>query len=272
VVTTNPQQNILLSSQDCDDILSFTHPDYQVLCYTRRSITKKTMNEDALLVAPLQDGGLLLAIADGMGGQRGGAVASHIVTEKLHKAVQGLGDKEITTRAAILDAIERANRDILALCTGAGTTLVLAELQQSNIHPIHIGDSEILVTGQRGKPKFRTISHSPVGYMLEAGLIDSKAALYHQDRHIISNYVGTENMHIDIGSGVTLAQYDTMLIGSDGVFDNLTEDRLIEIIRKGPLAKAAERLLAECLASMSDNSPGHYGKPDDVSFILVRRA
>jgi serine/threonine protein phosphatase PrpC len=155
--------------------------------------------------------------------------------------------------------------------TGAATTLAVVEASGSTLRSYHIGDAEILLTGQRGKLKFKTIAHSPVGYAVEAGLLENEEALLHEDRHIVSNCVGVEDMHIDMGPVLPFARYDTLLIASDGVFDNLMQDQLIEIIRKGPLRKVSESLLKTCRDSMRGESASHPGKPDDLSFILLRR-
>ncbi|MGI9590762.1 MAG: PP2C family protein-serine/threonine phosphatase, partial [Myxococcota bacterium] len=79
----------------------------------------------------------------------------------------------------------------------------------------------ILLIGQRGRVKLQTVDHSPVGFAVEAGLLDADAALHHEDRHIISNFVGGADLRIEMGSGLHLAERDTLCLASDGLADNL---------------------------------------------------
>jgi hypothetical protein len=62
-----------------------------------------------------------------------------------------------------------------------------------------------------------------------------------------------------------------VLVGSDGVFDNLLPNEIADRIRRGPLAEAARRLASACLERMLVPSPGVPSKPDDLSFLLFRR-
>jgi len=96
-------------------------------------------------------------------------------------------------------------------------------------------------------------------------------ALLHDERHLISNAVGLSDMHVDVGSKITLAKRDTVLIASDGLFDNLPISEITEIICQGLLADAGKKLVRVCSRRMSlDESSDRPHKPDDMSFILFR--
>ena len=116
----------------------------------------------------------------------------------------------------------------------------------------------------------QTVPHSPVGYGVEAGLIDQDEALHHEHRHIVSNFIGTPEMHIAIGPPLRLAARDTVLIASDGLFDNLYSDRIAEEIHKGRLYVAAQRLVTQSLERMQYPTEGNPSKPDDLTFIVFR--
>ena len=92
---------------------------------------------------------------------------------------------------------------------GAATTLTVVEIEGESVRPFHVGDSFMLITGQRGKVKSRTIPHSPTGYAVASGLLDEKEALHHDERHVISNVIGSAEMRIDVGSPIELAPKDT---------------------------------------------------------------
>ena len=172
---------------------------------------------------------------------------------------------------AILDGIEGANDVVRRLGTGAATTLVLVEIRDRVIRPYHVGDSAILLVGQRGKLKFQTIAHSPIGYAVEAGLIDEKDAIHHDQRHMISNVIGSPEMRIEIGPAIPLAARDTLVLASDGLLDNLLPAEIVEIVRTGPLDKAVNQLVAVATGRMNAaGGSSDPSKPDDLTVIAFR--
>ena len=241
----------------------------QLAVFSARSPAKQTDNEDAAAVIPAGDGAVILAVADGVGGQRAGAEAADLVVQALVDSVTGIA-AGTGLRTAILDGLERANDAITALGVGAATTLAAVELVDSTIRPYHVGDSTILVVGQRGRIKLLTVSHSPVGYAVEAGLLDHREAIHHEDRHIVSNIVGSPEMRIEVGRTLKLQPRDTVLLGSDGLFDNLHLAEIVDLIRKGPLAPAAGALADSCRRRMLDPHPDHPSHPDDLTFLIYR--
>jgi serine/threonine protein phosphatase PrpC len=174
-------------------------------------------------------------------------------------------------RTAVLNGLEGANHAVQALGVGAATTIAAVELQEATVRPYHVGDSMILVAGQRGKIKLQTTSHSPVGLAVEAGFLDETEAMHHEDRHVVSNVVGSSEMKIEIGPVVKLAPRDTVLLASDGLLDNLHVNEIVERVRKGRLEMAARRLIEDSKLRMSAPEEGQPSKPDDLTFILFRR-
>ncbi len=73
---------------------------------------------------------------------------------------------------------------------------------------------------------------------------------------------------MSIGTAIAMQARDTLLIATDGLFDNLHKDEIIQIIRKGPLQDSAERLRQQATRRMLDKVNPY--KPDDLSFILFR--
>jgi serine/threonine protein phosphatase PrpC len=148
--------------------------------------------------------------------------------------------------------------------------MAVVEIQAGSIRPYHVGDSMILVTGQRGKIKLQTMSHSPVGYAVEAGLLGEKEAMEHEDRHLVSNMVGAEDMRIEVGPVLAVKPYDTVLLLSDGVADNLHVEEIVACARKGPIAEIIRSLAVACSRRMRGDRKGTPSKPDDVTFIAFR--
>jgi PPM family protein phosphatase len=235
-----------------------------------------TSSEDALLVLPLGEDSAVLAIADGMGGLPGGGTAAARTIAALAAAVEeGLAAGQ-PLQASILDGIGKANASVLAMGTGAASTLAVAEVSGGRVRAYNIGDSEVMVFGQRGRLKLQTLSHSPVGFAVQAGLVDHEEALHHQDRHLVSNFVGSRDMRIEVGSALRLAAMDTVLVCSDGLVDNLRLEEISRIMRCGPLDRQLDVLASSVLARMTSSqdpgpSPeGQPSKPDDLSLIAFR--
>jgi serine/threonine protein phosphatase PrpC len=94
--------------------------------------------------------------------------------------------------------------------------------------------------------------------------------MHHEDRHVISNMLGTPDMRIELGSTLELAPRDTLLLATDGLFDNLHVEEIVELSRKGPMPKVAAALADRAGCRMTRPEPGVPSKPDDLTFVLFR--
>lgn len=236
--------------------------------FSARSPEKAAGNQDSAAVIRLDADTAVLMVADGVGGLPGGGQASALLIDILLDAATASGANGTELRHGLLSAIEEANQRIINNASGAATTLAMVEIQGRAIRPYHVGDSMIMAVGQRAKVKLETISHSPVGYAVEAGVLSEEEAIVHDDRHLVSNVVGSQDMHISMGIPLTLAARDTLLIASDGLFDNVPRDAIIDIIRTGPLPDCARRLADRAEKHMNGSLAPF--KPDDLTFILYR--
>jgi serine/threonine protein phosphatase PrpC len=259
------------------EVASFDFLGGTAAVFTTRSPQKITANEDVAAFWPTGPDSGVMAVADGLGGHAGGERASRLAIEAIQQKLQGAlvvpaGDAPAPEllRGAILDGIEAANQSVRELGTGAATTLALVEIQDRTIRPYHVGDSVILLTGQRGKLKLQTISHSPIGYAVEAGLMDEAAAIHHEERHVISNVIGSDQMRIEIGPPIEMSARDTLVMASDGLLDNLLPGEVVEFIRSGPLDRAVGALVAEAHRRMAAQVGTAPSKPDDLTVIAFR--
>jgi serine/threonine protein phosphatase PrpC len=236
-----------------------------------RSPDKQTDNEDSAAIIPLGGDSLVLAVADGVGGSAAGREASNATVRALSRVLTKLPDETPQLRPAILDAVDQANKAVLGLARGAATTLVVAHLDAKRLQSYHVGDSELLTVGQRGRIKHRVVPHSPTGFAVEAGLLDEDEAVQHDQRHVLFNVIGSSDMRVEVGPALQLAVHDTVLLASDGLFDNLYSDEIVDAIRTGPLIAAADRLVERVQARMkgADKSDKPC-KPDDLTVVLFR--
>jgi serine/threonine protein phosphatase PrpC len=267
---SEPLSSRIFASEDMEIPEAISFVSGTAVAYSARSPEKTTCNEDSAAIIAYDEWRGVLAIADGLGGHVHGERASQLALEHLREAVVDMED-ERDLRYAILNAIESANQELVKAGTGLATTLAVVEVDGHRVRPYHVGDSVILLFGQRGKMKMQTIAHSPVGYAVEAGLLDAQQAIHHEDRHIISNIVGSPAMRIEIGPPSHMAMFDTLLVASDGLLDNLHVDEIVSIARKGPLSEVARDLVAQAQSRMQSPREGEPSKPDDLSLILYRR-
>jgi len=237
----------------------------QVALFSVRAPGKTSSNEDAAALISIDERNGLIVVADGLGGHADGALASRMAIDELvdatRHAVAGGGG----LREAILQGIDAANQAIIELGNGAATTLAVTEISDAGMRTYHVGDSSILVTGQRGLLKHQTIQHSPIGHAVESGLMDEAGAMQSEERHLVSNVVGSPDMRVELGPLRRLATYDTVVMASDGLADNLMVEEIIEHVRKGPLERAAGKLMSACLQVMQGS-----GHPDDLTVVLYR--
>ncbi len=237
-----------------------------------RSPDKTTPNEDTALVAPVGTNGLVVAVADGVGGSPAGREAAQLVMQTLATALAAREEDSGSLRTTILDAIEAANHALLDSGRRGATTLVVAEIVDRVLRCYHIGDSEMYVVGQRGALKARIVPHSPTGFAVEAGLLRENEAVQHDQRHVLFNVVGANDMRVEISAPVKLARYDTVLLASDGLVDNLYPDEIIATIKAGGLAGAVEKLVQQARRRMANDASSKPSKPDDLTVVVCRQS
>lgn len=215
----------------------------------------RKVNEDRVLDRPDRS---LWAVADGMGGHRGGDIAAELAIA----ALRNLADAAAAiTGATILAALDRANAEILA--RGQGTGGVIG----STIVVLHIADGEARVFWAGDSRAYRarnaawqqlTKDHSLVQQLLDQGLIDRDQAVRHPQGHVITRALGVEGVvEIETGS-FPVAAGDVLLLCSDGLSRSLPPAIPIGFDPIDP--SAADRILADALEN--DGS-------DNISFAIV---
>ena len=271
VVTTKVDSAVIHSclNQDLAEPVLYEFLWGCAVLFSTRAPDKQGSNEDSAALINRDDGSGVIIVADGLGGVAGGDDASRTVVKILADQIR-IADPVVALREVILNGIDAANRALLDRGLGNATTLAIAEVNSHYIRTYHVGDAVVLLTGQRGKLKLQTMSHSPTGYAIESGLIDENEAMGHEARHLVSNVVGSPEMRVEMGPDVAMAARDTVIVSSDGLFDNLFIEEIIELIRKGPLIHAARQLCERASGRMriQGNEPSH---PDDMTFVLFRR-
>ncbi len=262
---------VMLDGAEAPERLNLEIGGGTLVAYTCRSPDKDTENEDTVAAIPYGPDAAVLVVADGAGGLPMGRQASRLAVTSLEASLQVAMSETMLLRTAILNGIDEANKAVLGLGGGSATTLTVVTIEGRIARAYQIGDSEAIIVGQRGKLKAQTLAHSPTGFAVEAGFLDQRAALHHEERHLVSNFLGSNDMRIDMGATVELSPRDTVLLASDGLTDNIHIEEIVELMRKGPLETAVEKLTRLASRRMTGEARTQPSKPDDLSVILFRK-
>ncbi len=219
----------------------------------------REQNEDAVLISEpdpkmLETNGLLLAVADGMGGYQRGEVASRIAVDTLKEIFyeSPLEENEIPDRLkkAFRTANERIYEDGSAegQQNMMGTTLVAAVVKDNDLTLANVGDSRGYLV-RAGKANQVTQDHSLVAEQVAAGAMTAEEARESQHRNIITRALGHRNrVDVDIFE-MRLLSDDRLVLTSDGLHDYVNEEDLAQI----PLAKTADESARELISLAIEN-------------------
>jgi serine/threonine protein phosphatase PrpC len=271
-MTEADHQMILLDGDIVPDRFMAEIGGGKVLAYTGRAPDKASENQDTVGIIPYGPDAAVLVVADGAGGLPAGRRASQTAVATLDASLQVAASETMLLRTAILNGIESANEAVLNLANGSATTMTVVTIEGRVARMYQVGDSEALITGQRGVVRAHTMAHSPTGFAVEAGFLDEREALHHEERHLVSNFIGTADMRIDIGAAVTLRAKDTVLVASDGLTDNIHMHEINDLMRSGPLQASLDAIVSLALRRMTVESKHQPSKPDDLSIILFRKS
>jgi len=207
-------------------------------------------NEDAYLV---DDAMGLIAVADGMGGHRGGEVASATALEALRAA--------ITSGRPLRESIEDANQAVFAKSLtdsnlrGMGTTLTAGTLVAGDTLLLgHVGDSRAYLLHD-GELRQVTEDHSLVEELVREGRLTADEAAVHPQRSIITRALGLDpSVDVDVYP-VELVPGDRLLLCSDGLSGMVQPDDIAATLRRedDPVRAAAQLVDAANQAGGEDN-------------------
>jgi protein phosphatase len=232
-------------------------------------------NEDAIAVRELEpidlgDGemveGLLLALADGMGGHQRGEVASQIAIDTIQEvfATDPAGD----VVPLLKQAFRRANELIQASWHGQaqsqmmGTTLVVAATRGKYATIASIGDSRAYLI-RAGRLQQITRDHSLVAEQVAQGHMTPEEARDSPHRNIITHALGHKarlDSRMPNVFEITLLEEDRLLLLSDGFFDVIPDEDLLRLTLEENPQSVATRLVGVAK---------ERGTTDNVSAIVA---
>ncbi len=216
----------------------------------------------------LERSGLLLAVADGIGGEAGGAIASRLALATLESRFHGaerLGGTPHALIDALRSAADRANSAVLEAAQSEprlarmGCTLTGVCLLTDGYLVFNSGDSRVYRFRQ-GSLECLTRDDSMASLVVEAGAMTAEEAARSPIGHTLTNCLGSRDFRLKIREE-TPRPGDLMLACSDGLYDMVSDQRIGEILsREASLEQLAEALVEEALAN---------GGNDNVSVIVL---
>ena len=206
----------------------------------------RSNNEDSFLV---RDDLALYIVADGMGGAAAGEVASSLFVQAAEEvSLSGIKRRE-HRHALILAAFEEAHSQIKANAQrfpdhkGMGCTAEILTFESDHYFLGHLGDSRTYHFDGKMLHQITT-DHTYVQDQLDQGILTPEEAKHHWLRHVLSRAVGHDKkIRVDYHSGQVVPG-SMFLQCSDGLFGELSDDRITEILRdRIGLADKAEQLV-----------------------------
>jgi len=218
--------------------------------------------EDAVLA---EEGGLLFAVADGMGGAAAGEFASRraleLLLEEYYNAPAG------SVPASLREALEFANLRIFQEAQskpefhGMGTTVSAVLVRGDCAYIGQVGDSRVYVVRDQAGMVQITDDHSLVAEQMRHGYLTEEEARNHSIKNLITRAIGIkETVNVDLFA-FRLEQGDTILICSDGLSNLVTDEQIRHTLSNENIQAAARLLVGRAL---------NQGGTDNVTAVLLR--
>lgn len=239
-------------------------PAVKVLVCAKTDVGRaRQTNEDACSVTELETGqvidaigadrtvelgqkGVLLAVSDGMGGHQAGEVASALVLESLQRELAQ--DAKGPLHKHLEDAVHRANRRVhnaarSAERHGMGATLTAVFIRGTEAFIAEVGDSRgYLLRNERLRQITR--DQSMVQMLVDQGVMTSQEARKAPGKNVILQAVGlAPDVRVAIGR-LELRRGDRLLLCSDGVTNQISDDELRQILTRSEPREACETMIA----------------------------
>ncbi len=211
-------------------------------------------NEDSVVVFEPS----VYVVADGMGGEAAGEVASHLLVDTVRQTLAGSRDiVEDSLRQAVLAA-----NDVILTCVaetpayqGMGTTATLLHIDEDERQACwaHVGDSRLYLLRDGAALQRVTRDHSYVEDLVAQGSITEDEAKVHPRRNLLTRAVGVDrDLSVDTGR-LALKGGDVLLLATDGLMKHVSDEEIAELLL-AENANPAQTLIQRALdAGGSDN-------------------
>jgi PPM family protein phosphatase len=220
---------------------------------------RRSANQDGVIITDLPGGQELIAVADGMGGHAGGAIASATALQVL--------TKELSSGCDLAQAVRLANAAIFHEShnqpeyLGMGTTLVALLRNGESYLVANVGDSRAYRLDPGGLRQI-TEDHSFLAEALRSGVAAAEAEKSPW-RNAVTRSVGTEpEVEVDCFGPFSALEAHTVLLCSDGLYKTISDAVLAELAGNGQKPAEVAKALAEAAFER--------GSDDNITVALVR--
>jgi len=211
--------------------------------------------------------GVLLVLADGMGGYSGGEVASRVAVEIL--MANYYSDGINNTFQSIKNLFYMANESIIkkaqqdSSLKDMGTTLTAVIVKRNKLFCAHVGDSRAYLISKDEMIQL-TSDHSYVANLVREGRITEKEAETHPERNIITRAVGAaKDLTIDtFKRKFNSKKTPYLLICSDGLYKDVSNDVIIKTV----FTNKTPQIICDKLVGVANENGGS----DNITVIVVR--
>lgn len=228
----------------------------------------RELNQDYYYISQETDEPKIYILADGMGGYKGGEIASKLATDSVRKYIQSNFDSTNKEKEEILklikSAVEYANMVVyekskeVPELEGMGTTIEICLIYNNKAYIGHIGDSRIYRIRKEVIRKL-TKDHSYVQKLVEDKKITREEAKVHPKKNMLTRALGcTAYVEPDLRAR-NFEKGDVFIICSDGLTNMVEEKRIYELVKED-ITTAADKLIMEA------NDAGGY---DNITVIII---
>lgn len=225
-------------------------------------------NQDRVAHAE-RDNAVLMVLADGLGGHRGGDMAAELLTQTALRTFRAVKHPRIDQPSAFLAlTIVQAHNAIHEFAKSAPaltprTTCVLCLVQDGYAYWAHVGDSR-LYHFRQGALRVRTQDHTTTEELRREGLLsDDEMRDHPQKSRLLKCVGGPSRPTISLGEETRLEYGDTLLLCSDGLWEALAPEALLKFLGRGSLEEGVEDMLAAAERTMR-------GSSDNLSALCLR--
>lgn len=223
----------------------------------------RTSNQDSYYYDPA---GRFFIVADGMGGHAGGEVASRLATEAIGDYLELAWHKGDTPQDLLQQAISKANQAILAdqnanpMRGDMGTTVVVVIFRDERPWFCHIGDSR-LYRLRGAKLEQISADHTWIARAIQTGTVNADEIKSHPWRHMLLQCLGREDIKEIHAEAVDFQPGDRLLMCTDGLTEELSNDRIALQLKSIRSCQQASLALIEA-AKMR-------GGRDNITVIII---
>ena len=189
---------------------------------------KRTNNEDKFLIKELRDL-TILVVADGVGGNPGGEIASGILADTIRDA-DFSGENIASELTLVLNAAQNRITDIARKkdMEGMGTTATIVILCQNQVDWIHVGDSRFYCL-RKGVLQQITTDHTFIQDLIDDGTLTLETAKKHPLKNMLDQCLGCEEIEPESGE-LHVEKGDRLLLTSDGLTDLVPDHRIASLL------------------------------------------